>query len=468
MDPKLVALVMAQQHFVERLSYSEIAQMHGVSVATVARRLADAKEKGYVQEVRRVLPPPEYVEQLYRNITFKKISGELLRELNRAGAGLKDVVVTAGDANPAVETADEQESERGHPRITRVGLHGARLFQQQLKALLEEKQHVRIGLNWGYAVQMLCSQFQTLIDEGLHKCDAARLEFSALCGWFWIDCDPDIERWRRSWAASAAMNAQILAECFQEHDKMQVHLVRVPALISEEMFHRERELGRLDLTREVLMGICSSDRGYAHLYGEKPIFPTTASAHAFLNERWMQRGADKKRFGSILDHDILLTGLSSLKTTAGFVHLANCELRDRIEDYKTQFRACGDIASHIFTDSETIARLEDPSFPQIGEVNGRVLSLWPEDLKQVANLHRDENAAAPGGVIVLSCGQEKAKALYMALTRHKIANYIVIDTNLAWKLYEELGMTARRERDFSTAELWDFGGADGDDGQENP
>lgn len=464
MDSKLEALIMAQQHFVERMSYNEIAQMHGVSVATVSRRLAEAKDSGFVQEVRRVLPPDELAERLYRYVTFNKIAQRLLEALNRAGAGLKEVVVTAGDANPANETPEDRERERGHPRIARVGLHGSRLLLQQLKALLAKKEHVRVGLNWGYAVQMLCAQFRKCIDEDLRNTAPSRIEFSALCGWFWIDCDPDIEKARRSWLSSAAMNAQNLADCFEHHKDIQVHLVRVPALISEEMFNNERP--RLDQTREVMQQFCSSDPGYRHLYGEKPIFPTTAAAQAYLSERWMQRGADRKRFGTILQHDLLLTGLSSLKKTAGFVHLAPGDLRNKVDRFKNEFHACGDVASHIFTESEkTIARLDDPSFPDIGAENARVLSLWPEDLTQVANLHRGENEAEPGGVIVLSCGQEKAKALLVALTNLQIANYVVIDTNLAWKLYEHLGMADKREKDFSTVQLWDTAG-NGDNGQE--
>ncbi|HNT88903.1 MAG TPA: hypothetical protein PKL84_13655, partial [Candidatus Hydrogenedentes bacterium] len=265
---------------------------------------------------------------------------------------------------------------------------------------------------------------------------------------------------RRSWVSSSAVNAQRLVQAFRHQEDMRVHLIRVPAIIGKEMFESERR--RLDMTREVLQNFCKSDPGYRYLYGDKPIFPTTAQAEAYLSERWLRRGTDPGQFGTILEQDFLLTGLSSLDKTAGFVHLSDLALDKQVEYFRERFHASGDVASHIFTEDSKIPRLDHPAHPEIGAENARVLSLWPEDLTQCADLHR----ATPGGVIVLSCGQKKAHALLIALTGLQIANYVVIDTNLAWKLYEHMGMINEQERDFSTVELWDFS-VNGSNGQEN-
>ena len=80
--------------------------------------------------------------------------------------------------------------------------------------------------------------------------------------------------------------------------------------------------------------------------------------------------------------------------------------------------------------------------------NARILSLWPEDLRDVAKLH-SENNSREGGVILVSSGKDKAESICVALTKLNIANYLVIDTNMAWAMYDELGIDKEvKDKDF--------------------
>jgi len=151
------------------------------------------------------------------------------------------------------------------------------------------------------------------------------------------------------------------------------------------------------------------------------------------------------QYGTILDHDILVTSMSALTSDSGLVEFISPDVD--IERLRDQHDACGDVANHIFT--------KDGRFPRgrlkrndLEHFNARILSLWPEDLRDVAKLH-SENNSREGGVILVSSGKDKAESICVALTKLNIANYLVIDTNMAWAMYDELGIDKEvKDKDF--------------------
>lgn len=452
MDSVLEILVMAQLHFVEGLNYSEIANLHGVSVATVSRRIKEAREGGYVVETRRVVPPTEEIERaMYDHVTFERVGQHLLEALNERDAGLRRVIVVAGDLPFSVDDIAERERNSGRQRTTRVGKHAAALMAQQIDEMRKKRECLRIGVNWGPSVQMACKHFQEFAPANLLDMD--NVTVSALSGLFWVDSNRteqdrrnDLERMRRSWSVSATANAQMLIKAFPKSCDKGTYFIRLPALISEMTY--QKELPRIHVTRDVLKNFCAADPGYRFLYGNKPIFPSAKEAEDFLSRRSRSYLTDVEEYGTILQHDILISGLSSLSSSAAFVHVGGPEFQKRIVHYREAYNACGDVASHIFTESGKIPRKDDPDCPEIGPDNARVLSLWPEDLMQVADLHRH---SGPGGTIIVASGAKKARALMVAVTKLRVANYVVIDTNLAFKLYEELGLLHMRDEDLKAA-----------------
>jgi hypothetical protein len=224
-----------------------------------------------------------------------------------------------------------------------------------------------------------------------------------------------------------------------DRDHVRLYLMRVPAFLSEDLI---ADRDRLETTREILQAFCRTDPAYANIYGDKPVLPSDKDAQDFLRQRWERRLLYERRYGSILAHDVIVTGLSALDDSAGIMSFSSADLKQRLLASRGEHPTAGDLASHVFMNSGHIPRLDHPVWPDVGATNCRALGLWPEDLTQVADQAREINDPSRGVIMVCS-GQRKAKALLAAITNLRPANDLVIDTNLAWELFELLEIKER-------------------------
>ncbi len=453
----LQELLFSHLYYIEKQSLKEISETTGVSITTVSRRLSEANRKNYIRETCIITPPDEYKESFFKHITFSVIGKTLTKAFNIQKAGLRQVIVVAGDKDPRKEVPDTPDT--NFVRARRVAGHAAQLFAEQLKALLAKNESIiNIGVNWGHGVQWVCKYFYDCCDEELRSTPGARLALSGLTGLFGVDSDakePKLrELARQSWEVSSAANIQAMANVFSDAENIPVRLVRVPAFLNDEIF---KEVKDSRDTQEFLARVYQADPGYFRLYGTKPVAPTTHMAQEFLERRMDAFFTDQSeqykdsfvlKYGNILNHDIILTGMSALEDSAGLVQFLAPEFSpDTFKIFRERYDAFGDVASHIFTKRGEIPRRGES---EIGDLNSRALSLWPEDLRDVADIHR-QGDCQEGGVIVVSSGHEKAEPLCIALTKLNIANYLVIDTNMAWKMYDWLRIDpAVKEADFNT------------------
>jgi DNA-binding transcriptional regulator LsrR (DeoR family) len=178
------------------------------------------------------------------------------------------------------------------------------------------------------------------------------------------------------------------------------------------------------------------------VYGNKPVFPKTRDVQGYLQRRekalgHMSEQDYQEEFGNIMRYDLLISGMSALEGEASIVKYYTTEEGGNLEARIAEENVCGDLASHLLTEDGSIPRRGDADCPWAADMNSRALSLWPEDLAQVAQIHRDRDM---GGTLLVCSGQQKAKPLLVALTKLHAANEICVDTNLAWKLLTLLGV----------------------------
>ncbi len=442
----LQQLLCSYLYYIEKKTCQEIADMYDVSLATVSRRLADAKKQGFIRKTCSIIPPEEFKDSFYKYVTFNAVSDRLKNRLNEKKAGIRRLIVVPGDRDPSQETPDTENND--WPRAQRVAYHAARLLAEQLTILRQKQGTVNIALNWGYNVQWVCKHFFDHCTDDLRTLPPEALTLSGLMGLFWVGCDSpaEVALARRSWEVSAAANVQLLANAFDAAREIPVRLIRAPALLSKDLLNRKGDL--TPQTRKTLEIFFHADPGYYTLYGTKPICPTSEEAEQYLERRWKTQGKDVGQYGNILSQDILLTGMSALGD-GGLVQFIKPELTfTAIRRFRDKDGACGDVANHIFTKDGYIPRIGDAEHKTLGALNSRVLSLWAEDLRDVAERHR-ENNSQEGGVILVSSGHEKAHPLYVALTKLHIANEVIIDSNMAYKLYDSLEIDEEtRKMDF--------------------
>lgn len=459
MDHTLEQVIMAYKHHVEEIPYEDIAKAYGVSVATVSRRVSEAERLGYVETRATITPPEGYHDQVRRWVTHERIAERLLEKL-KISAGVRRVIVCSGDIPPGTEIPDSAEN--NYPRLRRIGLHGALRMLEQVK-LLDEERHkeadreengkprrLRIGVNWGWNMLRLSEQFKAYADDDIKG--MGRVSVSGLSGQFWSSDEKYPDLARRSWESSSSACAENLFRAFNQEGHNHIHRVRVPSFLTSEllaMFQKDAKTKKPTL-EDFMQEFCRTDPGYRSMFGSKPIFPSTADVRRFVNDRWksfeeMEESEHQDQFGSILRYDLLVTGMSALQGDASL--LAYVSQFEDIGKLREDDALCGDIAGHMFTNEGGVPRLDDEEHPWAGKINALALALWPEDLIQVADRHRN---APVGGTMVVCAGQRKAKALHVALTKLHVANEIVIDTNLAWALYPQLDVSKEdREKDFA-------------------
>jgi len=455
-SPTLQQLIFGYLYYIEKQNFQQIADASGISIATVSRRLKEAKELGFIRETFSFVLPDQYKNNFFENVTFPTISNRLLEEFGRKNAGIRKIIVVAGDRNPAKEVPDTIQN--GFPRAQRVATHAAWLLAEQTKALLYTKPKIQIGVNWGYTVQRVCNHFINWCDQELKQVSPDYIALSGLTGLFWVDSEDKSKQalFRQAWSSSSSVNVETLARAFKNGSEIPIRIVRSPAFLSQSLLKNLNVKFELSNETEYILGtVFQADPGYNTLYGHKPVVPTDKSVGTFLNERWeaythkdLPEKLEKEhmnQYGTILDHDILVTSMSALTSDSGLVEFISPDVD--IERLRDQHDACGDVANHIFT--------KDGRFPRgrlkrndLEHFNARILSLWPEDLRDVAKLH-SENNSREGGVILVSSGKDKAESICVALTKLNIANYLVIDTNMAWAMYDELGIDKEvKDKDF--------------------
>lgn len=490
MDSVVDQVVLAFRHYVEGLTYEQISSIYGISQATISRRIAEAQKRGIIETRTQLHPPAGHLEDVLRAVRHESLEKWLLAKLNERGAGLRQVIVCTGDLDPTQEKPDSHEN--GNPRIKRVGVHAAHRLAEHILALDEEREaageidtrRLRVGVNWGWTMLHMSRHFLEFAPARMRV--VKHLSVSGLAGVFWFDSmrDPRIEH--VTWASSSSTCAQNLLDAFEPGEQNYIHRVRVPALMSDDLldaalkdiemdagktFSRSDEHGRVSghyadaldsaKTAEILRRFCISDPGFQSVYGSKPIFPSSEQVEQYIAERtraWQAVGQDRERerdaiarYGNIARYDMLITGMSALQGDSALLRCYK-EEQEGVAEHITEENLCGDIVTHLFTEEGVVPRRGAQHSPWASRINARAIGPWPEDLIGVAEKHREKSC---GGVLLVCSGHTKAKPLLIAVTKLRVANEICIDTNLAFRLMELLGM-AKNDifQDFPSITAW--------------
>jgi DNA-binding transcriptional regulator LsrR (DeoR family) len=450
-------LLLCFEHFVEGLSYEALAEKHKLSVATVSRRITEAQKKGYLRPRHTLVPPVEHREELFARVRHLRVESRVLEILrNRHATNLRQVTVCTGDLNPEREVPDSAAND--YQRLSRVALHAAYRLQYHVHELDKERPRdssgrpqyrLRIGINWGWTMVTLSRYFKELADARIRR--MTNVTVSGLTGIFWPDSEKEPDYAYKSWETSSSSCAQNIHESLAFENLPQVtnyiHRVRVPTLLTRELVAGER-LG-VSTISDALQQFFLSDPGYRSVHGRKPVYPTAEQAAQFCGDRHralahlLERYPDRiynkaeedafeSSYGNIARYDLLVTGLSALTKDSAIMNVLPPREREKLEtSYIPDEKLRGDLATHLFTEDGVFKRRTNDSDEGSAELNSRVVGLWPEDLKEVADRHRERPF---GGVLVACAGHEKAEPLLVATTKMDIANEICIDTNLAWKL----------------------------------
>lgn len=453
-EERMKVAEVAYDYFIEGASDEEIRERHGgISAATLSRRLKQARE--LVREVRSLDLSPDEEVALYERVTLTKVAARLRDRLNSLGAGLRSVVVVRGDSNPSSDQSYETPDTpvNRYIRINRVGRHAARLIAQDLKTLMSNDSEVRIAVNYGYSVRWACRHLAPLLAENLRESN--RLALTALSGLFW----PPTEK---PWAAaekdfhvcSANSNAELLASSLREPGAATIHRMRVPAFVHESVQGN-------DNAQNVMQAFFNRDPGYRCVFGQRPVFPINLQVREYLDKRREEFDAlpdtdpDELHYGSLLRNHIIITGLSALQREAGVLKFAEETLQSQVEDAVKGGQVVGDLCNHMFDKEGYVSRDENSV---IGRANRGMVGLFPEDLTEFSALNRANSA---GGVVLVCGGIKKAQALFIALTKFRAANAVVMDSNAAYGLYDLCGIKNERRDDFASLQAQHRGGSGG-------
>lgn len=337
---------------------AEIAALIGKSLATVTRRLREAKERRWLTartmftgpaelrtESPALLPDRDLVDRLAQDPDFAKIE--------------RIVAVPMPARRGRMPTPD---------RLARIG----RFYAPYLSAYLSSGAHV-IGLHFGSSVRALV--------ESLAATPNAETLFFPLIGI--ISMSPDNPYHRIGYESGANHLARIAADRTGGRDAARLS---TPAFIPREFADRPEEL-------ETIWKFLRADRSYATVFGPNA------------------RDNEGRATVPLVDAaDSMITGVGGLESEGSFLRLSGLvtpEDRPRLE----ALGVIGDLGTHLVTQDGIVEPSVDPD-DEVGSLNSLVIGASPHHLIACANRRRETGEGL--GTVVLTTGEAKARVLITA------------------------------------------------------
>lgn len=337
---------------------AEIAALIGKSLATVTRRLREAKERRWLTartmftgpaelrtETPALLPDRDLVDRLRQDAGFARIE--------------RVVVVPMPSRRARLSTPD---------RLARIG----RFYAPYLSAFLSTGAHT-VGLHFGSSVRSLV--------ESLAASPNGQTLFFPLLGI--LSLSPDNPYHRIAYETGANFLARMAAERTGGQDAARLS---VPAFIPFEFSDRPEELA-------VIWRFLRADRSYSTIFGP------TAYDHAGREVRPLIDVADT-----------MITGVGGLESEGSFLRLSGLvtpEDRPRLE----ALGVIGDFGTHLVTESGIVEPSADPT-DEVGRLNSLVVGASPHHLIACAARRRETGEGL--GTVVLTTGEAKARPLIAA------------------------------------------------------
>ncbi|HEY3267879.1 MAG TPA: hypothetical protein VGM37_13190 [Armatimonadota bacterium] len=337
---------------------AEIAALIGKSLATVTRRLREAKERRWLTartmftgpaelrtESPALLPDRDLVDRLRQDEDFARIE--------------RVVVVPMPSRRGRLSTPD---------RLARIG----RFYAPYLSAYISTGAHT-IGLHFGSSVRALV--------ESLAASPNAQTMFFPLLGI--ISMSPDNPYHRIGYESGANYLARLAAERVGGLDAARLS---TPAFIPLEFANKPQEL-------EVIWRFLRADRSYSTIFGPD------ARDHA-----------DRPVTPLIDQADTMITGVGGLESEGSFLRLSGLvtpEDRPRLE----ALGVIGDFGTHLVKDTGIVDPSSDPD-DEVGRLNSLVVGASPHQLMACAERRRSTGTGL--GTVVLTTGEAKARVIVAA------------------------------------------------------
>lgn len=337
---------------------AEIAALIGKSLATVTRRLREAKERRWLTartvftgpedlraESPALLPDRELVERLRQDPDFARIE--------------RIVVVPMPSRRGRLATPD---------RLSRIG----RFYAPYLSSYLGTGAHI-VGLHFGSSVRALV--------ESLASAPNADTLFFPLIGI--ISMSPDNPFHRIAYESGANHLARIASERTAGRDAARLS---TPAFIPREFAECPEEL-------EVIWRFLREDRSYSTIFGPNA------------------RDYDGRPTTPLIDAaDTLITGVGGLESEGSFLRLSGLvtsEDRPRLK----ALGVIGDLGTHLVTTDGIVEPSTEPG-NEVAHLNALVVGASPHHLISCAQRRRETGEGL--GTVVLTSGEAKGPVLVAA------------------------------------------------------
>lgn len=337
---------------------AEIAALIGKSLATVTRRLREAKERRWLTARTLFTGPSELRTESPALLPDRDLADRLRQDPDFARIE-RIVVVPTPARRGRMNTPD---------RLARIG----RFYAPYLSAYLATGAHV-IGLHFGSSVRALV--------ENLAASPNSQTLFFPLIGS--ISMAPDNPLHRIAYETGANHLARIAAERTGSQDAARLS---TPAFIPRQFADKPREL-------EVIWRFFRADRSYATIFGPE------ARDHA---GRPVQPLIEKA--------DTMITGLGGLESEGSFLRMSGLvspEDRPQLE----AMGVIGDLGTHLVTEDGIVEPSTDPE-DLVGSLNALVVGASPRHLIACAQRRRDTGEGL--GAVILTTGEAKARTLITA------------------------------------------------------
>jgi DNA-binding transcriptional regulator LsrR (DeoR family) len=343
------------------LSYSEIAKFMNMSVPSVARKLANARERRLLETT--INYPPQFEgDEMKRKyiVSHPHLESSLLERFKQ----IDNVIIV-----PSASTIDRS--------IDHVACAAADLIEQNLQEVTRGSKSKNpdtiIALNWGAQVSRLVENILPLSPERKHK-----VTLVPLLG----DLGIPFRQSERRFDCSRIVNTA--AEKLSTEPA--IHL-SVPSLIPIQF---------PDAEAKAIKAFMEGQASYQALFNEKD-------------------GIISKKVHTII------TSLGDLQSAKRWLNLIHDD--PRIEELE-KHGVLGDIAQHLVTESKT-APADDPGWEFISQLNDRVVGVRVEHLKALVERFRRDKNHKGLGLTVLNVGRNRAKIVLKCLEMTGINHLVI-------------------------------------------
>ena len=334
---------------------AEIAALIGKSLATVTRRLREAKERRWLTARTVFTGPAELRTESPALLRDRELVDRLRK--HPAFASIERIVIVPMPAKRGRLTTPD--------RLARIG----RYYAPYLSAFSSAGAHI-IGLHFGSSVRSLV--------ENLSAAPKPDVLFFPLIGI--MSMTPDNPSYRIAYESSASFLARVAAERIGAQDAARLG---TPAFITKDFIDKPDEL-------KIIWKFLRSERGYATIFG--PI-------------------SDACKTLPLIDQaDTMISGVGALESEGSFLRMSGLmspEDRARLE----MKGVIGDIGGHLVTE-EGLVEPDPESDDEIARINALVVSAGPRHL--VACAERRRKTGEGLGTVLLTTGEAKARVLITA------------------------------------------------------